>query len=318
MTFHNDFYSFLLKNATNKICVLFLQHQDVLPCFILKEVDFIKPETDTIVSFTQVDKILKAKAKGIEYEPFSFRRVRTKIGRMVSKVLSEFAFREFKIADKDIEDFTNLYKSHFVKEQTKFIIVEGEDIRSYYDEESYHISGFGRHGSLWNSCMRYKNRLKFLDLYLENAKLLVLVNAENKVKGRALLWDSVHNVDTGKVIKFMDRIYTTEDYIVNIFKDWCIQNGYYSKLEQSSRSERYIVSPDNQVIFSNLEIKLKSKLAHYPYLDTFKFFDISKNILKNIDQDFDYVLVQVDGSVENTIRETEESDEEPLELVDNL
>lgn len=308
MTFHQDFYNFLLSNSTNKVCLILIQNQELSSPneLSLNKIDFIKSEDDAHVSFTPIENIIKANEKGVDYgDPFTFRRFRIKVGRIITKIFTTNTIKRFNITDKDIEDFTNLHKAFYEKEKTHFIIVTGEDIKKYYDEQNYYAtSAFGRTGTLWNSCMRHSDRLKFLELYIvNNTKLLVLVNSEDKVKGRALLWDNVINEgtdDLGTDIKIMDRIYYTDDHIVNVFKNWAFENGYMPKMDQSSRSERYIILPNRGVAQTKLLIKLdKSDLEFYPYLDTFKFFNVSKGILRNYEKvEHDYVLVQTNGGLE--------------------
>src|SRR5574343_1576975 len=143
MTFHNDFYNFLIRNSANKVCSILLQSQDLPKNTFLNLIDYIKPETNSIVSFTPIDKLKKAK-KSVYIDPFDFRRVRSKVGRLVSKILSEEGYQVYSVSNSDVEDFTNRYKSFFEREETKFIVVSGEDIRKYYDEENYYSSAFGR------------------------------------------------------------------------------------------------------------------------------------------------------------------------------
>lgn len=314
MTFHNDFYNFLIRNSANKVCSILLQSQDLPKNTFLNLIDYIKPETNSIVSFTPIDKLKKAK-KSVYIDPFDFRRVRSKVGRLVSKILSEEGYQVYSVSNSDVEDFTNRYKSFFEREETKFIVVSGEDIRKYYDEENYYSSAFGRCGTLWNSCMRYYERLKYLDLYVcNNIKMLVLVNGDDKVRGRALLWDNVID-ETSSTIKFMDRIYYTDDYIVNSFKKWASDNGYYHKMEQSSRSERYVISPSGEARSVEWLVKLgQSSFEYYPYLDTFKFFNCSTGILRNHENcGYDYCLVQANGSL--VPEEVEAAEEEIIDEV---
>ena len=53
--------------------------------------------------------------------------------------------------------------------------------------------------------------------------MLVMLNLEGNLKGRALLW----NFGTNKI---MDRIYTTDDEKLHLyFKKWATENGYLYK-----------------------------------------------------------------------------------------
>ena len=71
--------------------------------------------------------------------------------------------------------------------------------------------------------MKYERCNKYLDLYIDNPqkiKLLVLFGQDSsKIIGRALLWylDSHNHM-------MMDRIYTTHDSDVNLFKRYGYKN----------------------------------------------------------------------------------------------
>jgi len=93
--------------------------------------------------------------------------------------------------------------------------------------------------------------------------------------GRALLWD------LGKE-KIMDRIYTTNDSIYrNIFKEWAEKEGYYYKLEQNWNTSLWFVWQGKRV-YREFKVKLNTDgIELFPYLDTFKFFDLKDKILYN-------------------------------------
>lgn len=231
-----------------------------------------------------------------------------KIGRFVKKFLSENAFDEFNIKDSDIEKFVNFYKSYFNYDPTKLKIVEGDEIKKYYLEENYFEPSGLKYGSLWNSCMRQKERNKFMNLYaLNDVKMLVLFSDDEKVRARALLWDNVKEFKTDNTYKFMDRIYSVYDHDIDVFKKWAKENGYLSKWEQNAKTELY-VDVDNNPERKHLYILLENhNLSWYPYLDTFKFYNVSKGRFSNSQNwNYDYTLIQSSGLVE---REPEYDDE---------
>lgn len=231
-----------------------------------------------------------------------------KIGRFVKKFLSENAFNEFNIKDSDIEKFVNFYKSYFNYDPTKLKIVRGDEIKKYYLEENYFAPSGLKYGSLWNSCMRQKERNKFMNLYaLNDVKMLVLFSDDEKVRARALLWDNVKEFKTDNTYKFMDRIYSVYDHDIDVFKKWAKENEYLSKWEQNAKSELY-VDVDNNPERKHLYILLENhNLSWYPYLDTFKFYNVSKGRFSNSQNwNYDYTLIQSSGLVE---REPEYDDE---------
>jgi len=242
-------------------------------------------------------------------------RTTIKIGRFVRKFLSQSAFEEFNIKDSDVEKFVNFFKSYFNFDPSKMMIVSGEEIKKYYLEENYFRPSGCRYGTLWNSCMRQKERNEFMELYAVNpeAKMLVLFDDDEtgrKVRARALLWDGVKDFDSDKEYKFMDRIYTVYDHDVVVFKNWAKENGYLSKWEQNAKSEIY-VDVDNHPERKHLYLILKNhNLSWYPYLDTFKYYDVFKGRFSNSSHyDFNYILVQSSGLVE---RQREEEHEEEM------
>jgi 23S rRNA maturation mini-RNase III len=144
----------------------------------------------------------------------------------------------------------------------------------------YHINSYAQErGTLGASCMKYDNCQDYLGIYTNNTnkvKMLVMLNEDGGLMGRALLWDFEN-------YKIMDRIYTIADEEFAFqFKKWATDNGYLYKSEQNWY---------NTLNFENLstpkqELRLSIKLdefsfRRYPYVDTFKFFDEEAGVLKN-------------------------------------
>jgi hypothetical protein len=239
-------------------------------------------------------------------------RTPTKIGRFLKKFLNEYSIKTYEITEPQIEKFVNSFKSYFSRDESRLKVVEGEDILKYYREDSYHCEG-GRYGSLWNSCMRQPERNSFLRLYADNSdkiKMLVFFDEAGKVRSRALLWNGVKDHgDNSLEYKFMDRIYSFYDHDVEFFKDWAFDHGYISKWVQSARSERSFDLGKGKHSRMSLYVKLEnSSQEHYPYLDTFKLYNVAKKRFSNsTEYNFDYTLVQSNGAVERQ----EEPEPEP-------
>lgn len=245
-------------------------------------------------------------------------RVQLKIGRLINKILPVDILEKYDITKQEIENFVNLYKSWFDPTKFVFKVVEGEEIRYWYNENNYYAPNDNQTGSLWNSCMRYQNRLKFLDLYCKNpnVKMLVMLREDNgtlKLRSRALLWEKVEVmksfVDTlPDEIKIMDRIYYVFDSDVNTFKKWAFENGYIPKFEQNAKTHQFF-DIKGQVVRIKCKVQLdKSKFGYYPYLDTFPYFNYSDGELCNDEYgSWDYKLVQATGGLEP--ERSEEEDE---------
>ena len=240
-----------------------------------------------------------------DFDITSYKIQNMKVGRIVSKLFSKDKLTSLGITSSHIEHFVNSYKSWYDKNKLTFRIVEGEEIRDWYDQDNYSTL---TKGTLWNSCMRYKERLKFLDLYCKNPgiQLLILTSKENgadKLRGRALLWNNVESNDFYNQvpgdIKVMDRIYSILDSDVILFKNWAYENGYVHKLEQNAKSHLYFYNK-NEILKLSLKIKLeKTSFRYYPYLDTFCYFnDYSGHLTNdNFNMDWDYKLTQANGNL---------------------
>ena len=309
LIFNDEMFNFLqFAQKDSIIAAVFLQGDT---SHINDEGNYIKRVDNEIdvVSF-----LPKSKYEKVENN-WENGRVKIKIGRFVRKFLTEFSFKNFKVTDTLIEKFVNLYKSYFSRDISKLKIFEGEEILKYYLEDNYHTLNGGRFGTLWNSCMRQRERNKFMKLYAKNSdkvKLLVFFSDDDKVRARALLWEGVKDhKDSTKEYKFMDRIYYVYDHDINFFKDWAKENGYISKWEQSAKTE-LLFDIDGEVKRLQLYVNLDdSGLSYYPYLDTFKNFYVSKNRFSNSQNyNFDYVLVQSNGKVEREPEPDEYYDED--------
>ena len=252
-------------------------------------------------------------------DPFeSTSRVIMRVGRLVSKIIPKHYYTSQGINDSTIEEFVNMYKSWFDRDNYTFKVVDGDEIAYWYNADNYSTPTVG---TLWNSCMRYEDRLKYLDLYPKNGvKMLILLNSSNKLRGRALLWDkvSVSNSSTTELpseIKVMDRIYTIFDSDVNLFKRWAEDNGYVPKWHQNSKSHQ-IFDVKGVPVVANCSLKLDNfNLKYYPYLDTFPFFNKSGGVLYNSEFNiWDYKLVQANGALEREHHDEDEFHED--EFVD--
>lgn len=197
----------------------------------------------------------------------SNKRFHVKPGAFVSKIFKN-------ISPKEVEIFSTLFKNIQSDINMKFLVVSGSQIYNYYHYSSY----LETNGSLGASCMKYDQCQSYLELYTTNpnlVKLLVLLDDNNKLIGRALLWEFSDN-------KIMDRIYTINDETYQYhFKKWATDNDYWHKKEQKWNNTLYF-EKNGKVDFKELEIKLKNfDFEYYPYMDTFKFIDLKEGKLYN-------------------------------------
>jgi hypothetical protein len=211
-----------------------------------------------------------------------------KPGSFVTKLFKD-------IPSKEVEKFSNLYRSQANKPSFTFSIVKGETIRGYYHFESY----ASEKGSLGASCMKHDECQDWFDLYVTNTStisMLVLVDRQDRLVGRSLLWE------TGDY-KIMDRIYTVDDENFSFFfKRWADENGYLYKREQKWNNTMSFESDGSRKDL-NIGIKLDYvNFDHYPYLDTFKFLCLDNQTIYNyIPKDVNVITISsADGKSRNS------------------
>jgi hypothetical protein len=133
--------------------------------------------------------------------------------------------------------------------------------------------------------MRYVESNENLDMYnsSKNVKLLILVSPENRLSGRALLWDLVDGS------KFMDRIYTNDDSDVGLFIQWAEENKYKYKFDQNSKlgsictpENNYEPSYNNKMECNVYKTSFNNReYEKFPYMDTLKYYYWNEGVLRN-------------------------------------
>lgn len=209
------------------------------------------------------------------------------VGRLFKAILKLAGMEP---SDKELEDFVNSYKSTYDLEADKlkqFDIVTGNSIIYWYSDQNYVSGG----GTLNNSCMAEADE-DWLHIYSKNKQVsLVILYGDNgfiddgkyradEIKGRAILWDC--EID-GKKVKFMDRIYTTYDSDVDLFKEYAVKNKFWYKTKQSMNS-REDVTDGTIKISAPLTICRVDKAdpsGCYPYMDTLYFINIEDGVIGN-------------------------------------
>jgi len=210
-----------------------------------------------------------------------------KIGRFARAFLTA---AKVSFTDQDIEEFVNQYKATFdfaADILKQFDTVQGNDIIHWYWHDQYQSGG----GTMNNSCMAEADS-EWLEIYSKNPEVsLVILYDDNgtieggkyvsrKIKGRAVLWDCTLN---GNDVKFLDRIYTSQDSDVVLFKQFAEKNGWWYKKEQSMSPDEKITNGSEDLSDANLLCKVTSANPSgcYPYMDTMCFININDNIVGN-------------------------------------
>lgn len=199
------------------------------------------------------------------------RRTESKIGRAITKMLNVYYSNRpsnRKVYNAQvIEKFVNMFIACAIEMKesfNNFKIVDGEHIKKWYNVKNYSKTNGHSSGQLGSSCMRYEECHSFFNIYIKNpevCKLLILLDKDDKLIGRSLLWTLI---DGSKV---MDRIYTSRDSLMHLFEKWGRKNGYVCKFKTNEQ----------------MSVKVKPiKYSKYPYMDTFCYYLPEKGILTNV------------------------------------
>jgi len=188
------------------------------------------------------------------------------------------------LTPKDYEDFVNLYKSQFVVVSNDFKIVKGDEIPYYYDFMNY---AYPDKGQLGASCMRYTPCQRYFGIYKENpevCQLLVYVNQDNKVLGRALVWKLEKKVDGCPAEYFMDRIYCANDSDMLKFKNYAKEKRWVMKNKNSSDAwESVFFNYNDKVYLSHINVQLENwTFKNYPFVDTLALLNTTNGKLHNV------------------------------------
>ena len=224
-------------------------------------------------------------------EIYSKNRTTIKIGRLIRKLFGT------KFSDVEIEKFVNQYKSSLDSKLTHFDIWEGSRISQGYRSKNYTYDGASSN-PLLNSCMN--DELHLVDFYsYVPVKLLVMLNSDEHIFGRALIWQT----DRGL---FMDRIYCAFDSDYYKFIDYAKTNNIiYKKENKSGPTVEYV--KDGKSSWFPMIIRLKFNIDEYnkdeftgkaidiPYMDTFIYGQKSRlSNYEPLDNKY-YVLTDTDG-----------------------
>ncbi len=243
---------------------------------------------------TEDEKSLSTFIKPLKYNTEIYNKDRTsiKIGRLIRKLFGT------KFSDSQIENFVNQYKSILDSKITNFELWEGQKIQEGYKSRNYTFEGSSSN-PLMNSCMNDEHTLIEFYRYVP-VSLLVLLNKDGHIQGRALVWQT----DKGL---FMDRVYTAFDTDYYKFINWAKKNNVIYKSENKSGCLTSYVK-DNTISWFKMSVELKFEIEKYnqddfteypndfPYMDTFIYGQ--KNKLSNyepLDGRY-YILTETDGT----------------------
>ena len=190
---------------------------------------------------------------------------RIKVGKFLSKL---FGFSSLTSSKENvfIEKCSLHFNSYFTRlGEVNIQILPPNKIAWAYDVKNYNEGG----GQLNGSCMRYDYCQEKMDFYSKNNISIAVLLENNKVSGRALLWDKLTNVHTEKKnIKLLDRVYAISQYSYRLFDKFAEHNKFITKREAGgSLLYRKVIIP--------------KQLKRFPYLDTMSYLYPQAGLLSN-------------------------------------
>jgi len=189
------------------------------------------------------------------------------IGRILTPI-----FGADKFSQVAVKSFSDIYKAEYeaLTIYDRFKLVEGENIRYWYNEKRYTKDSDG--SGLLGSCMRYEGAQPYLDIYCKNpdrCSLLILTNPKNELIGRAIVWKDLRKP---KGETFMDRVYVARQHYNELFKKYAVDQGWIYKYNQTAGDSSY-VDKKGQRVTDGLAVVLEPRTYdHYPYMDTLKYY----------------------------------------------
>ena len=261
--FSSSFKEFLISikkesRIARLILSVFQLHNDgfknMLPRVLTtKNINYITYRSDGDISF------LPSGKEHIVNDDNTWSRTNRQSGKPARVIRKLFTDKMLELLnEKDFEIFNNHYKCKFDTSRYAFDLLPNDEIKRIYNMD---IEEGG--SSLNNSCMNGKSN--FLDIY-ENCKqleILILLNNDNQLAGRALIW----TIDD---IILMDRVYVTQDYLYDLFIDYAKSNTWWYKQDyKSMHNRRTFIDSDGQVVNKYFRIYTDTEFNSYPYIDTF-------------------------------------------------
>lgn len=221
-----------------------------------------------------------------------------KPAKVIKKIMSPELQKMFKAAD--FEAFTNKLKAESAMGDFYFEVRDAKDLEKVYNMP-YEDSG-----SLGSSCMRNSGRYyRMFELLGERVQVLVLRKKNDlRMFGRALMWKCEVSVGgrygSYEEIVFMDRVYTSADFMNDYFLDYCDEKKMWRRYKPFSKDDREMVVPpgDNEAVEATLrfDMSVPEYDTLYPYLDTFHFGNDDR--LSNDESGMPYTYSDTEGARE--------------------
>ncbi len=223
------------------------------------------------ISYYTQKKLDLMKEKGAEYG-FYVPRIRLKYGIM-TKPGKFFKHILPELEPAQVQQMVAEYKvivHDLLPAQNQTELVLSTDIKKWYHEDNYHNPG----GSLGASCMSGADCQESIEFYENyNVSILILKTAQDKIKGRALVWHDVKFDHLSDSFDFLDRIYVNNNNDFQLFYDYAKKHDIVQKAEQNyCNKEDFIFRGELFTDDINIDsINAISYDQQFPYVDTFSF-----------------------------------------------
>lgn len=244
--------------------------------------------------------------------------------KWLRSMFSDHAIRKLKLTEKDFAAFSPEFKS---AENSMLIKIRAATFHEAYNSENF-IDGAESIGS----CMWDSNVGPFYKHY--GAKVVAAQNADGILIARAVLWDNAVTFKDSTPTPFMDRIYATQEWVVESMKDWARSNGYAHLKNQNNSNEGRLIMPDgSSQCVGLMVIGHHPDIDFYPYMDTFRWsdgslfswektgwyykFDCTDGSYSGNEPEYEYFDVDGDGIHEDDLDDYEDVDGERYHRDDN-
>jgi hypothetical protein len=218
-----------------------------------------------------------------------------KVGKFITALLDQIKNKKIHIKPNDIEAFVRKVYAYResggqIDTDYEYALVDGKDINKYYLESNFECLS----GGLGGSCMRYKEKNEFINVYANEFKPVVKLfikrnKTTDKIVARALLWKT----DQGM---YLDRIYANNNKIAEEMMEYA-KKAYKIK-------EAYDMKKTIKDFTITIKMDSEFKPKYMPYLDTFDHavYNIDKKefilctedtfnkVIKNIDSNVKYII----------------------------
>lgn len=230
-----------------------------------------------------------------------------KAGKFITQLINES--RDTAILPEQIkrwvgEEFTREWKAYAetrmpdVNNLELYVGNETEDFAYIYDSDIC-VGDFG-------SCMTDRGQYEF---YVESidASAACLKNDDGDILARCIIYNKVHNENTGKVLRLAERQYSREEdgVLKQILVDQLIKGGYidgYKRVGASCHDARDFVYNDGSPLTDRMWISNSIKSGDtLSYQDTFKWLDQKRGVAYNYEFGDYYIdLATTDSTLEES------------------